>query len=216
MEDKLKFIYENYTKGSSFIDYWYAFENFLDLRFPHLGNDDRFRKRLERFESSLLESLIYPAFVQQIFCMEQVRELAELQPRISREIGHDTDAHKAFANDYSRRVLGQKPKNPVSRLLNLLYVVRCNEQHGQKILPEEWPEISKRNELIFSLATPIIKNIVELIITFFVSSGVFSYGVLQNIPSIEGINFRIENLHAKRVKGHLFDLGQFPGWRYNT
>ncbi len=104
----------------------------------------------------------------------------------------------------------------MTRILNLLYTVRCNSQHGQKILPEEWDDVRKRNELIFSLATPVLSKIDELIITFYVASGIFAYGTLQGVVHERRFGGSIERLDRVAIKGHLYNLGQFPGWRYQT
>ena len=216
MENSLKFIYENYSRANSFEGYWYAFENYLDMRIPNLRRGDSFRNRLQRLEEYLKDALVHHVFFMNIFTIDEVKSLAELQPLIFRERTGDTSAHEAFASDYSRYVRGQKPKEPISRLLNLLYTVRCNTQHGQKILPEEWEKIRKRNELIFSLTTPIISVLDELIITFFVADGIFTYGTLQHFETIKQLGYQVEPLPRRKIKGHLYDLGQFPGWKYHT
>ena len=52
-----------------------------------------------------------------------------------------SDEHDAFASDYERFRSGRPIKEPIARLLNLLAVVRNNLQHGQKPLPNDWPEM---------------------------------------------------------------------------
>lgn len=216
MEDSLKFIYQNYSRATSFREYWYAFENYLDMCFPYVGEDDNFRKRLQRFEEYLQRVLVHHVFLSRTFTLDEAKSLAELQPRIFRESTGNTSAHEAFASDYSRHVRGQQPKEPICRLLNLLYTIRCNDQHGQKILPEEWEEIRSRDELIFSLTTPLLAVLDELIITFFVASGIFSYGTLQQLGTTKELPFSVESLPGMKIKGHLYDLGRFPAWRYDT
>jgi gamma-glutamylcyclotransferase (GGCT)/AIG2-like uncharacterized protein YtfP len=216
MEDSLKFIYQNYSKAASFRDYWYAFENYLDMQFPHSEEGDTFVKRLRRFEKYLQSVQVHDMFLSRIFALDEAKSLAELQPQISRENKPDTSAHVQFASDYSRYLRREKPKQPIYRLLNLLYTIRCNDQHGQKILPEEWEEIRRRNELIFSLTTPLLAELDELIITSFVSSGVFAYGTLQQIETSKQFPFTIQMLLGIKIKGHLYDLGLYPGWRYDT
>jgi gamma-glutamylcyclotransferase (GGCT)/AIG2-like uncharacterized protein YtfP len=214
VEDSLKYIYQNYSGATSFTEYWYAFENYLDMCFPHLSNDDNFRKRLQRFEKDLKRFNIHDVFLSRIFTLNEAESLAELQPRIFRERNGNTSAHEAFASDYSRHVRGQKPKELICRLLNLLYTIRCNSQHGQKILPEEWDDIRSRNELIFSLTTPILAVLAELTIIFFVATGVFSYGTLKTLGTTIDLPCSVESLPGMKIKGHLYDLGRFPGWHY--
>ena len=215
MEDYLKFIYENYRSATHFEKYWCAFENYLDHHFPHEEPDDSFRKRAERFEKHLKQIVVHETFWHQLYHLRETKELAELQPRIFREIDRNTFAHDAFASDYSRVIRGQKPKNPVARLINLLYIVRCNSQHGQKILPDEWEDIRRRNEHVFSLTAPLISSLTELVITQFCVLGIFSYGTLQEASEAD-FSFPMERHEELRIKGHLYDMGRFPGWQYNT
>lgn len=216
MNDSLKFIYDNYTRASGFNEYWYAFENYLDLRFPPAAERESFLARLKRFEDYLMQVLVHETFWRRIYRSACIRDLAELQPRVFRENTGDTSAHDAFASDFSRFTRGQKPKEPIARVLNLLYTVRCNVQHGQKPLPDEWEEIRKRNELVFSLTIPIIAKIDELVIALFIAAGIFSYGTLQEALDDQRFPYSTERLDGFRIKGHLFDLGIFPAWRYET
>jgi len=216
MDDALKFIFENYTKGQNFDECWYVFENYLDRDFPHSGERDNFRARLERFENYLKQVLVHESVWRKIYRLDITKNLAELQPLIFRERSQDTSAHKAFSSDYSRFARGQKPKQPLVRLLNLLYAVRCNVQHGQKILPDEWQEIRKRNEIIFSLTTPILRKIDELLITLFVTTGVFAYGTFQTAENDNRFPCPVNRTDGVRIKGHLYNLGDYPAWRYDT
>ena len=216
MKDSLKFIYANYTRANSFIDYWHPFENYLDMDFPYSGEGDSFRKRLKRFEEYLRRDRIHDAFLRATFALDTAKYLAELEPRIFREKTGDTSAHDAFASDYARYVRGQKPKEPICRLLNLLYTVRCNAGHGQKILPDEWDAIRERNELVYTLTTPLQAVVDELIITFFVATGVFAYGTLQQLALSEQFGYEVEPRLGMKIKGYLYDLGAFPGWCYET
>lgn len=215
MEGYLKLIYQNYTSATRFEEYWFAFENYLDHHFPHDEPDDSVRKRSQRFEDHLKQILVHELFWERLYRLPEANELAELQPRVFREINKDTSAHEAFASDYSRFARGQKPKEPLVRLINLLYTVRCNSQHGQKILPEEWEDIRKRNEQVFSLTVPLLSHLDELIMTQFVVLGVFSYGTLKE-ASDNDLSFRVERHEDLKIKGHLYDMGRFPAWRYNT
>ncbi|MFC1851834.1 gamma-glutamylcyclotransferase [candidate division CSSED10-310 bacterium] len=215
MEDYLKFIYENYTTATSFEKYWFSFENYFDHHFPIAGNDDTMRKRAVRFEKHLKQIPVHETFWSRLYGLPEAKNLAELLPRIFREINRDTSAHDAFASDYSRFTRGQKPKKPVARLINLLYTVRCNTQHGQKILPEEWEDIRRRNEKIFALTIPLLAELTELVITQFVVSGLFSYGTLQEAWDAD-VASNLERHEDLRIKGFLYDMGRFPAWRYNT
>jgi gamma-glutamylcyclotransferase (GGCT)/AIG2-like uncharacterized protein YtfP len=208
--------YNSATRSDRFDLYWHVFENYFDRHFPHSGKSDPFRKRVNRFEKHLKQILIHETFWHRLYHLPEAKELAELEPRIFRETTGDTSPHEAFASDYSRFVRGQKPKEPLARLINLLYTVRCNVLHGQKILPiSEWEDIRKRNEKVFSLTTPLLVHLDNLVLTQFVARGVFSYGTLQE-ASESDFPFQIERYHGLRIKGRLYDMGQFPAWRYNT
>jgi gamma-glutamylcyclotransferase (GGCT)/AIG2-like uncharacterized protein YtfP len=215
MEDYIKRIYDHYTKATDFRQYWFVFENYLDSCFPHEGRDDSFRKRAHRFEKHLKEMLVHETFLRQLHSLPEARELAELKPRIFREINQDTSAHDAFAKDYSRFERGEKPKAPIARLINLAYTVRCNAEHGQKVLPDEWEGMRRRNEQIFSLTTPLVSRLAELVVTQFVVLGVFSYGTLQEASDAD-FGFAIARKEGMRIRGRLYDMGRFPAWRYNT
>lgn len=215
MEDYLKRIYHHYTSATGFEKYWFAFENYLDHHIPLDGPGDSLRKRAERFEEDLKQILVHETFWRRLYYLPEAKEVAELQPRIFREIDGNTSAHDAFASDYSRLVRGQKLKEPVARLINLLYTVRCNSQHGQKILPDEWEDIRRRNEQVFVLTTPLLSCLAELVITQFVVLGVFSYGTLQEASDAD-FSFTVERHEDLRIKGHLYDMGRFPAWRFNT
>jgi gamma-glutamylcyclotransferase (GGCT)/AIG2-like uncharacterized protein YtfP len=216
MDDWLKFVYENYTRASGFNEYWYAFENYLDAILPHTNEMDNFRKRLGRFEDQIKQDGAHETFFRTVYSLSSVRDLAELQPRIFQERTRDTSAHDAFASDYSRFARGQNPREPLVRVLNLLYTVRCNAQHGQKILPDEWDEIRARNQLVFSLTTPVVTKIDELLITFYLTAGILAYGTLQEVALEQRFGARIERVDGVHIKGHLYCMGEFPAWRYQT
>jgi gamma-glutamylcyclotransferase (GGCT)/AIG2-like uncharacterized protein YtfP len=74
----------------------------------------------------------------------------------------------------------------------------------------------KRNELIFSLVIPIIAKIDELMVTFYAVSGIFAYGTLQGLEHGQPFGGIVERLDEVKIRGHLYDLGRFPGWRYQT
>jgi len=215
MEDYLKFIYDNYTSATHFEKYWFTFENYLDHFFPHSGSKDSLRKRADRFEDCLKQIHVHEEFLKRLYGLPEAKRLAELQPMIFRETDQDMSAHKAFASDYSRFARGQKPKQPVARLVNVAYTVRCNSQHGQKIFPDEWEDIRRRNEQVFALITPLISCLAELVITQFIVSGIFSYGTLQEASDAD-FSFDVEREEGLRIKGRLYDMGRFPAWRYNT
>ena len=64
--------------------------------FPHLGEDDNFRKRLQRFEEYLQRVLVHHVFLSRTFTLDEAKSLAELQPRIFRESTGNTSAHEAL------------------------------------------------------------------------------------------------------------------------
>jgi|ETN02SMinimDraft_4_1059925.scaffolds.fasta_scaffold20008_1 gamma-glutamylcyclotransferase (GGCT)/AIG2-like uncharacterized protein YtfP len=219
MEDYLKLIYQNYadanSDANSFQHYWFAFENYLDHHFPHNLSDNSLRKRAHRFEEHLKEILVHEEFWSQLYRMPEAKELAELKPRIFREANQSKAAHDAFASDYSRFINGKKSKEPVARLINLFYIVRCNLHHGGKILPDEWEDIRKRNEHVYALTTPLLSALAEMLITQFVVLGIFSYGTLKE-ASDKDFSFTMGRHENLRIKGHLYNMGLFPAWRYNT
>jgi gamma-glutamylcyclotransferase (GGCT)/AIG2-like uncharacterized protein YtfP len=217
MDDSLKFIYHNYTQATSFRQLWYAFERCLDVHFPHEGSDDNFRRRFSRLEAHLAQTGMHEHLVSRLYSCEEARRLAELQPCIYREKNRDTSAHKAFSSDFARYVQGSSaPKEPIARLLNLLYIVRCNDQHGQKPLPKEWDDMRERNFLVFSLTKPLLRVLDEFVIAFFVSDGVFTYGTLKMPELGKQMPYPVSVISEAKIKGHLYDLGRFPGWTYDT
>lgn len=137
---------------------WEAYENFLD-GFPVLG--ESIRKRNVAFEDLLRERGLFARFVEQVTRLPAAGRLADLEPRIFSEDCFQrtgkkrTDEHSAYASDYEHIRSGCRPKEPLARLLNLLYVIRNNLQHGQKVLPEEWSEMRRRNLEVFCLVAPV-------------------------------------------------------------
>jgi len=215
--DNLKmFAYDNYYSATGLDKYWYAFENVLELKFPSSSEQEKFRKRVGRLEKYLTQLCIHETFWSQIYCTESTRKLAELQPLIFREQSGDKSAHKAFASDFLRFKNNQNPKEPITRVLNLIYTVRCNVHHGEKPLPAEFKAVRERNELILSLTTPIIAKIDELLITLFVTEGIFSFCTFQETERDQHVPFPIEHVDGFKIKGNLFNLGKFPAWCYNT
>lgn len=93
--------------------------------------------------------------------------------------------------------------------------MRNNIQHGQKPLPDEWEDIRRRNGQVFALTTPLLSDLAELVITQFIVRGVFSYGTLKEASDAD-FSFTVRHYEGLRIKGHLYDMGRFPAWRYNT
>jgi gamma-glutamylcyclotransferase (GGCT)/AIG2-like uncharacterized protein YtfP len=151
-----------------------------------------------------------------LLSLPESRQLAELIPRISRDSSNDTSHHESFASDFARHERNQKTKQALVRLLNLLYTIRCNSVHGSKILADEWGSVKARNQLVFSLALPLLRALDEMIITSRVSFGVFSYGTLPTLVEKEGLGYSVSVVPDKKIKGLLFDVGAFPAWRYES
>jgi gamma-glutamylcyclotransferase (GGCT)/AIG2-like uncharacterized protein YtfP len=215
MEDYLTFIHSNYNSATDFQGCWLAFENYLYHHFPYSGRGDSFRKRAQRFENHLKDICVHETFCRRLYRLPEAKELAELQPRIFRQTNPNTSAHDAFASDYSRLIPGETPKEPIAGLINLLYTVRCNFQHGQKVLPHEFEDIRRRNAEVFALTTPLLSRLTELVITQFVVLGIFSYGTLKEASDAD-FGFSMERYGDMKIQGHLYDKGQFPGCRYDT
>jgi hypothetical protein len=207
----------------TFRSLWEVYENFLNgagLRntAPDARNTIRERNRI--FASFLTERAIDAVFIDTLFQIKETYELAQLQPRIYHEETFqlrgrkDTSAHDAFSSDFARYLSSGKCKEPIPRLLDLQYVVRCNLDHGQKVLPDEWPAMKERNESIFKLTVPIQKRLAELLFENLWADGVFVYGTCK--PD-EG-NFVYLSLLVHEysdgwhVEGYLYDLGSYPGF----
>jgi gamma-glutamylcyclotransferase (GGCT)/AIG2-like uncharacterized protein YtfP len=222
MIDKTKFLYDNYRIGRSskridketFEYFWNTFENYLDLSIPPTEGRVTYRDRFKKLESNLKESYVHEIVYHRIYRSKYTRNLAELKPLIFREETGNSSSHAAFTSDYLRFAQDQTPKQPVARLLNLLYDVRCNAAHGQKILPEEWEDMRKRNEIVFSLTIPVLALVDEILITIFVALGIFSYGTLSE-ATMHHFKESVELMENLKIKGQLYDLGSFPAWRYD-
>jgi gamma-glutamylcyclotransferase (GGCT)/AIG2-like uncharacterized protein YtfP len=97
--------------------------------------------------------------------------------------------------------------------LNLLYIVRCNLDHGQKVLPDDWPEIHERNLNIFRLVVPIQQALSNLLFETVWADGVFVYGTLKlnGGPSAHVRDLVNRTDQGYFLTGKLYDLGMFPG-----
>ena len=172
------------------------------------------------FASFLTKRALDAAFVDVLFQIKETYELAHLQPRIYHEETFQlqgrkgTLAHDAFSSDFARYLSSGTCKEPIPRLLDLQYVVRCNLDHGQKVLPDEWPAMKERNESIFKLTVPIQRRLAELLFENLWADGVFVYGTCK--PD-EGNFVHLSPLVNEYsdgwdVEGYLYDLGSYPGF----
>ena len=199
---------------------WVIYENFLDsydLSNPDPKNTNRKRNRL--FAAFLAESSLLHYFESTLLDLPEAQRLAKLQPQIFREERFrragikDTHCHEAYSSDFDRYLAGLPRRESIPRLLDLLYVVRCNHDHGQKVLPKDWPEIRKRNAQIFELVVPIQRNIAKLLFENVWTDGVFVYGTCKptegNFKHIEHLVERVSD--DWYAKGELYDLGKYPG-----
>jgi gamma-glutamylcyclotransferase (GGCT)/AIG2-like uncharacterized protein YtfP len=213
MNEHLRQIYHHFKPPNTFQKYWYIIENVLDLSFPWAGQEDTFRRRAERLEKSL-NVLDAPGItMRRLLDVPQFNELAELTPRIHRDSTGSTASHDAFASDVTRIRNGRAPRAPFTRLLLVLYDVRCNEQHGQKILPDEWEAVRDRNKHVFDLVTPLAAVVAETLAAIYAVPGVFSYGTLASHFSDDRHSLPIRIQEGFRTRGCLYDLGRFPGMR---
>lgn len=196
--------------------FWATYENFLDWM-PLKGST--IRERSIAFEEFLMERELHTHFTERVLRLPEAGLLADLQPRVFREqvfqqTGEKkTDEHDAYASDYERIRSGRCPKKPVARLLSLLSVIRNNLQHGQKVLPTDWPEMRERNLQVFSLAAPIQHQIVKNLFETIWAEGVFVYGTLRTLST----RFKMVRSLVKDTtegyfaRGKLYDLGDHPG-----
>jgi gamma-glutamylcyclotransferase (GGCT)/AIG2-like uncharacterized protein YtfP len=195
---------------------WEAYENFLDgMALP----GPTMRERNAGFETFLRERALLDHFIQRVLGLPEAGLLADLDPRIFHEETFQrtgqrrTDEHNAYASDYERIRSRRSPKEPVARLLTLLYVVRNNLQHGQKILPQEWPEMRDRNLAVFRLVAPLQLGIVKTLFEMLWADGLFAYGTLRASSSrfsmIKDLVQGVEGGYF--VLGKLYDCGTHPG-----
>ncbi|MGH8544663.1 MAG: gamma-glutamylcyclotransferase [Gammaproteobacteria bacterium] len=224
-----KFARENFERGARSLDsnapedlreafrtLWEAYENFLDgMAFPA----ETIRKRNVAFETMLHERGLHDHFVGRVLGLSEAGLLADLAPRICHEETFQRTGqrraheHKAYASDYERIRSGGKPRQPVARLLSLLYVVRNNLQHGQKILPQEWPEMRNRNLIVFRLTAPLQRGIVQTLFETICADGVFAYDTLRSSsPGFSMIEKLVDDVVGDYfVSGKLYDLGTHRG-----
>jgi gamma-glutamylcyclotransferase (GGCT)/AIG2-like uncharacterized protein YtfP len=224
-----KFGRENFESGAAslhtnhpdslrdaFRSLWDAYENFLD-GMPSLAGS--VRNRNIAFEELLVERGLLAHFIERALRIPEAGLLADLQPRIFREQVFQqtgvrgTDEHNAYASDYDRIRLGRRPKEPVARLLSLFSVVRNNLQHGQKVLPEDWPRMRERNLQVFRLAAPVQYKVVMGLFETIWADGVFAYGTLRpGCTRFELVRSLVkETCGDYFVSGKLYDLGDYPG-----
>lgn len=224
-----KFGRENFERGTSllrdetpealrdaFRTLWEAYENFLNGA-PVLSENMRYRNTA--FEALLRERGLLEHFVEGVLMRPEAGLLADLEPRIFSEARFQrtgerrTDEHDAYASDYERIRSGRRSKEPVARLLNLLYVIRNNLQHGQKVLPEEWPQMRQRNLEVFLLAAPVQRHIVATLFETLWADGVFVYGTLRssssNFASVQDLVDKADDAYL--INGKLYDCGIYPG-----
>lgn len=195
---------------------WRAYENFL---YGVVVPGRTMRERNAAFEALLRRRGLLGHLIERIRRLPEAGLLADLRPRIFREEKFQrtgekgTDEHNAYASDYERIRSGRSPKEPVGRLLNLLGVIRNNLEHGQKVLPEEWPEMKRRNEKIFRLAAPVQRCIVKTLFETLWADGVFAYGTLRTssriFASLEDLVDKVDADYF--VSGKLYDCGAYPG-----
>jgi gamma-glutamylcyclotransferase (GGCT)/AIG2-like uncharacterized protein YtfP len=199
-----------------FRNLWEAYENFLD-GMPVLPGST-IRDRYKAFEGLLVQRDLVPHFVERVLRLPEAGLLADLQPRIFREQTFQrtrerrTDEHDAYASDFDRIRSGRRPKEPLARLLNLLAVVRNNLQHGQKILPDEWPEMRERNLEIFRIAAPIQHRVVLSLFETLWADGLFAYGTLRPVSTRFDLVRDLVKTTTETyyVSGKLYDLGEYP------
>lgn len=195
---------------------WEAYENFLDGK-PLAGST--MRERNSVFEECLRNQAIFNHFVRRILSPLEAGFLADLEPQVFNEeafqrTGHKrVDEHRAYASDYQRIRSGRSPKEPLARLLNLLYVVRNNLQHGQKILPQDWPEMRERNLQVFRLAAPLQRAVVQTLFETLWADGLFAYGTRcpssSRFSMVEDLVDIVQDEYF--VSGWLYDCGTHPG-----
>lgn len=200
-----------------FRNLWDAYENFLDGMPVLPGSTIRDRNRA--FEGLLIERNLVSHFTERVLRLPEAGLLADLQPRIFHEQTFQrtgerrTDEHDAYASDCDRIRSGRRAKEPLARLLNLLAVVRNNLQHGQKILPQEWPEMRERNLEIFRVAAPVQHRVVRTLFETVWADGLFAYGTLRPASTRFALVHDLITTTSGTcyVLGKLYDLGDYPG-----
>jgi gamma-glutamylcyclotransferase (GGCT)/AIG2-like uncharacterized protein YtfP len=197
--DYRKFAKESFSSGErfrrqgpeyfpeAFRHLWETYENALNYLDVHHPGNDNMRNRNETFESYVVHRGIRDDFIVGTFGLPEAESLADLDPMIFQEGPFqragtkDASSHHAFRSDFHRFSRGgcDACKAPLTRLLNLLYIVRCNVDHGQKSLPQDWPETRQRNLQIFKLVTPIVHRLAMLLFETVLADGLFAYGTLR-------------------------------------
>jgi len=177
------------------------------------------RDRNVGFESMLRARGLLEHFVQRVLRRPEAGLLADLDPRLFHEQtfknsgSRRTDEHDAYASHYERMRSGRNPKEPVARLLTLLYVVRNNLEHGQKVLSEDFPEMTKRNLAVLNLAAPLQRSMVKTLFETLWADGLFAYGTLRpsscRFSLVEDLVERVEGEYF--VCGKSYDRGTYPG-----
>lgn len=200
----------------AFRSLWEAYENYLDgAQVPGAT----IRERNSAFEADLRRSGLHPYVMQSLLSHPEAGVLSDLMPRIFQEklfqrTGQKrSDEHDAFASDYERFRGGRRTKEPITRLMNLLAVVRNNLQHGQKPLPADWPEMRERNLTIYRLVTPLQHRLIVLLFETRWADGLFAYGTLgPSGASHDLVRDLVDSVErGSRVTGTLYDLGSYPG-----
>jgi gamma-glutamylcyclotransferase (GGCT)/AIG2-like uncharacterized protein YtfP len=195
---------------------WQAYENYLD---DSAVPGETIRDRNANFEDDLQTAGLHAGFVQSVFSCPEAGLLADLTPCIFGEQHFQrtgqkrTDEHNAFSSDYERFRRGHQPKAPLARLLNLLAVVRNNLLHGQKVLPEDFPEMQRRNLEIFKLVAPIQHRLVTLLFETRWADGLFVYGALRpSGPSYGLIRDLVDSVESGYLpRASLYDLCTYTG-----
>lgn len=202
----------------AFQAFWGVYENCLNCLSVAPGQ--RVHERNLAFEKHLREAGLYQRVLDALFTHSAAQLLADLEPRIFREetfqasAMKNTSRHNAFSSDMSRYRRGVACKEPIARTLNLLYEVRCNQDHRQKPLPKEWPAIRLRNLSIFEKVVPLQRAIAELLFQSLLSDGLFVYGTLRRGESRWNVvsDFIVNYSPGWSITGTLYDLGEYPGF----
>jgi gamma-glutamylcyclotransferase (GGCT)/AIG2-like uncharacterized protein YtfP len=200
----------------AFRSLWEAYENCLDGSGVPTGT---IRVRNKTFEAALKNKGLHDHVTREVLSSPQAGLLADLEPRIFQEEVFQrtgrrrTDEHDAFASDFERFRGGRRVKEPLARLLNLLAIVRHNLQHGQKVLPQDWPAMRERNLTIFELVAPIQGRIVAQLFETFWADGLFAYGTLRaSGPAHNLVLDLVDSVQSGyHLAGSVYDLGSHAG-----
>jgi gamma-glutamylcyclotransferase (GGCT)/AIG2-like uncharacterized protein YtfP len=202
----------------AFQAFWGVYENCLNCLSIVPGQKAHERNRA--FEKHLREGGFYQRVLDALFTHPAAQLLADLEPRIFREEifqasgTKDTSRHNAFSSDMSRYRRHEACKEPIKRTLDLLYEVRCNQDHRQKPLPEDWPAIRLRNLAIFEKVVPLQRAFADLLFQSVLADGLFVYGTLCRGGSRWDIicDLVVDCSSDWNAKGTLYDLGEYPGF----